>query len=356
MVTCLVLISATGAGASTVTETVGHSCDPFSFAGYCLNYEASAGETNSVTATRAANGASTLADPGALILPGIPSGGGALPCVALIHNASCLGIHLASSPASLLGLIGSWQPAVFSVTLGDGNDSARAIPGAEFLAKGGPGADRLDGSAGTFSYLIGGSGTDTMIGPATADYGDHTVGVNVTLDGVANDGAPGENDTLIAVESVIGGSGNDTLVGDASINGLAGRGGVNTIIGGSGNDILSGFGTDLLDGGDGADLLEEGGPGADHVNGASGADTIFANSPGSTLEGGTGNDSIQGLGAGSVIDGGDGDDGISTAVVVPQAGLLPSAQTVVCGAGNDSVTADSLDTVSPDCEHVTIVP
>lgn len=68
--------------------------------------------------------------------------------------------------------------------------------------------------------------------------------MNVSLDGVANDGEPGEGDNNAAdVEQIIGGRGNDTLRGNDLANTLRGDGGNNSLIGGLGDDLLVG-GTD----------------------------------------------------------------------------------------------------------------
>ena len=65
--------------------------------------------------------------------------------------------------------------------------------------------------------------------------------MNVSLDGIANDGAAGEGDNVATtVEQVLGGSGGDTLTGNGAANTLDGRGGGDTIRGGAGNDTLIG--------------------------------------------------------------------------------------------------------------------
>jgi hypothetical protein len=92
------------------------------------------------------------------------------------------------------------------------------------------------------------------------------------------------------------------------------------------NDLLSGdTGNDLLNGGDGNDDLR----------GDEGADTIT---------GGGGNDAIQGSVGADTIDAGAGDDNVLT----PDG----TVDKVVCGAGIDTVKADTVDEVTPDCEAV----
>ena len=79
-------------------------------------------------------------------------------------------------------------------------------------------------------------------GTGSGDYADYTFCSNdlkLTLDAVANDGAPGENDLIGAdVEYLLGGRGNDLLVGNAGANLIAGGGGADTLKGGGGNDQL----------------------------------------------------------------------------------------------------------------------
>ena len=96
--------------------------------------------------------------------------------------------------------------------------------------------------------------------------------VSITMDGVANDGEPGEGDNVIALEGIYieadhannsGTSGPDDVFVDASTSTIRGLGGDDklvdydgngTIEGGDGNDYLEGgFGNDVLDGGAGVD-------------------------------------------------------------------------------------------------------
>jgi uncharacterized delta-60 repeat protein len=132
------------------------------------------------------------------------------------------------------------------------------------LLRGGDGGDLLDGGPGRDS-LQGGAGADT------ADYGARTAPLDLSLDGVANDGAAGESDNLgVDVENVRGGAGGDRIVGSSRGNVLHGNGGNDTIDGG--------LGADAVFGGDGDDLLlatESGGAAAsDHYSGGNGADTV----------------------------------------------------------------------------------
>jgi hypothetical protein len=132
-----------------------------------------------------------------------------------------------------------------------------------------PTADRIYGGGGDDTIWLaptddgtiisGGSGTDTVNG---GDGGP----VDMSLDGVANDGAAGQhNNVLPDVENLRGGDGDDVLIGDN---------GPNQILGGRGNDhIVGGWGVDRLAGGLGDDTIDAGNGMADGVLGGDGHDT-----------------------------------------------------------------------------------
>ena len=148
---------------------------------------------------------------------------------------------------------------------GDGDDVLTDEDGAD-TSLGGPGNDIFGAGAGTDTYN-GGGGTDEI------RYLDRPA-VKASLDGVANDGVPGENDTLIGIENLWGSSHNDVLVGDDGPNKITGNGGNDKIQGLGGNDkVLAGGGEDRVDGGDGDDTLL-GGDYPDLLIGGPGADTI----------------------------------------------------------------------------------
>ena len=253
-----------------------------------------------------------------------------------------------------------------------GNDSLHGGGGSDSI-NGGPGNDTLDGGEGA-DTLTGAGGNDT------ATYADRTDDLTITAEGIANDGAPGENDNVTTtIENIIGGSGNDSIVGNAANNLLLGGDGNDTLTGVKGDDTLDGqAGADNMSGGSGLDtvtyasrtanvtvqlgpgpstsgcgesgendtifndietiiggagndvlngdefvsgpnLLLEGGPGNDGLGGGSGNDT---------LEGGPGNDTIGHDPGNDVIDGGDGID---------QYGLQD-----VLGSGDATITLDNL--------------
>lgn len=197
------------------------------------------------------------------------------------------------------------------VVLGDGDDTVTNGASQNLVAEGGDGNDTLNGGP-QGDQLRGDGGDDTMTGNGGADrfeggagtdtvsYAGRSQPVRVDLDGGYDDGAADEFDNVGSdVEQVLGGAGDDTFVG------------------GPGRDVFrGGSGNDSLDGMDGDDELY-GDAGNDRLEGRSGKDT-FA--------------------------GGDGDDTVS-------ARDNGTGESVDCGAGNDSATADREDTAS-GCEKL----
>ncbi len=157
------------------------------------------------------------------------------------------------------------------------------------VIRGGPGNDTLDGGApnvecpeGGGDVLRGDEGDDRIVmraiscgtvvqggnGRDTVDYSGRVARVEVSLDGVANDGDPlaygglGErgNVSAVDIEVVLGGWGDDFLVGSEHDDELHGGYGKDTLAGRGGNDTLvGGPGDDLLNGGEGDDVFLEGG-------------------------------------------------------------------------------------------------
>ncbi|HJS93524.1 MAG TPA: hypothetical protein VJ741_04615, partial [Solirubrobacteraceae bacterium] len=173
-----------------------------------------------------------------------------------------------------------------------------------------PPEDMTDPGADTYT---GGGGDDEVT------YVNASGGVNVSLDGVANDGQPSEQDNVEPdIDHVFGTALDDTLT--------AGTGSV-TLDGQDGNDTLyGGPGRDTLEGGPGDDTINTAGPdgaGPASVYGDYGGCSAIYSCP-------TGNDTINA------------DDGV--------------AQQIGCGPGGDIVHADALDTVATDpvngCETV----
>jgi Ca2+-binding RTX toxin-like protein len=197
--------------------------------------------------------------------------------------------------------------------------------------------------------VYGGDGQDTV------SYAERLNPVNVTLDGIGNDGEAGENDFVASdVENITGGSKDDTLTGNE--NG-------NKLVGGSGNDTLNGKSTgsfpDQLEGGPGNDTLDGGPVGSilDVLDGGADTDTVTyaSRTAGVTIgldgtkgedtivnvenaKGGSGNDTILGTDGPNAIFGNDGDDGI---------GGNGGADYLYGGANNDTIYGgDGKDTIS----------
>jgi hypothetical protein len=164
-----------------------------------------------------------------------------------------------------------------------GDDTVLGSDGADTL-NGGDGDDVLrgdtNGGAGYADTLIGGNGDDDEYGYAgndvfdegsahngsdlliggtgadTASYANRTTAVRLSIDGLFNDGAPGEDDKIGSdVEWLVGGSGNDTLTGSNAANKITGGGGTDAIFGLGGNDTLISLDgvVDHLHGGAGTD-------------------------------------------------------------------------------------------------------
>jgi hypothetical protein len=220
-----------------------------------LHYEAGPAEANRVNVTYALDPtgdyAVTIEDRGAIITTTTPVGTGGTGCApAGLHRAVC---HYRRN---------SIHSADFK--LGDRNDTFTPRGVAEdFGISGGAGDDRLSGGTAGNGFDPG-TGTDQVIGGPNFDYvsyTDHTTPVSITVDGQANDGGAGENDSLIDVEDYTGGSADDTLTGSDGADRLDG-----------------GPGTDLVDGRGGDDVLRAGGNYADpdHLIGDTGRDSLSA--------------------------------------------------------------------------------
>lgn len=143
-----------------------------------------------------------------------------------------------------------------------GNDLIRDGLGSD-LVFGGAGDDRFMQSAtmDTGDLFTGGTGSDTVL------YRNRADALTITLaGGVADDGAAGEGDNFVSVESCTGGSGNDTITGTS---------GSNILRGGKGSDLITGLGSpDKLYGDADDDVLHSRDWfGHDAVSGGLGADS-----------------------------------------------------------------------------------
>jgi Ca2+-binding RTX toxin-like protein len=268
------------------------------------------------TAQGATPGAGCEADPNPAVSGGVrcpkPAGGVTRIDVSLLGDNDDLTSTGLDEPLSVLG--------------GAGDD----------ILDGGAEADTLDGEAGADTLDGGGSG-DVLIGGAdidTADY-DRNPDRIVSLDGVANDGAAGENDN-VQTENISTANGNDTLTGDANANRFSSGNGNDTLNGRAGDDLFNGgIGIDTVVYSDAATAVTvtigggpndgeagefdnvtttienlTGGPGDDHITGSSVANRLNGGVDPDPTEndGDTGNDTLIGLVGNDRLNGFDGDD------------------------------------------------
>ena len=162
--------------------------------------------------------------------------------------------------------------------------------------------EQIAGTAGADSIVVAGNQIANMSGltlNGAAASGAHTIDVAATIDG--GDG----NDTIVGGDlgnDLLGGDGNDTLVGGKLDDWLLGGSGNDRLFAGAANyQFTDGNATataaalamtsngDLLDGGDGDDVLY-GSAGSDWLRGGSGNDILYGGAGADILDGGTGND------------------------------------------------------------------
>ncbi len=182
--------------------------------------------------------------------------------------------------------------------------------------------------------IDGGPGNDKAEGWNIPDADVHPP-VTVTIDGVADDGRPGEGDNVTDVERVtshVSGTFRFTDAPDVVEVWANQDYGASTVATRGGNDtVTGGNAAESIDGGAGDDRLE-GGFGDDSIVGGPGRDTIIGDKSGGncglfeSCSMPIGNDTI------------DARDG--------------EIDSVICGVGTDKVLADATDTVGPDCETV----
>ena len=202
---------------------------------------------------------------------------------------------------------------------------------------GGPGDDQLGGGSEggpmQADSLRGNEGRDTI------DYSSRVSPVVVSLDGSANDGAPGEGDNVLPdIEDIVATPSGDTLIGSDGANSVDGRGGADVMLGLGGNDTLQGGvndpSGDTLIGGAGDDTMH-GESGDDALKGGEGADAAFGDGGGDTVEGEAGNDSVSGGAGSDTVDGGEGDDKVNGSDVAPIGG--DGDDRLIGGAGTDDL-------------------
>lgn len=131
------------------------------------------------------------------------------------------------------------------VLVGDADDN---------IVVGGGGNDVVDGGGGN-DLVTGNTGADTIRGGEGNDFVafDEPGPVSLSLDGLANDGLPGEADNVTGdVENLIGTTGTDKILGDDATNTLVGEDGADSIEGRGGFDVFDGGGgDDVIDSRDG---------------------------------------------------------------------------------------------------------
>jgi Ca2+-binding RTX toxin-like protein len=167
-------------------------------------------------------------------------------------------------------------------------------------------------------------GTTATVTIKVTPQDDGTITNTATVIGILKDENPGnetaETQTTVssppcpATATRIGTDGNDTLTGTNNSDRILGRGGNDRINGLLGNDCLFGE------------------AGRDTIRGDAGRDRVDGGADGDFLSGGSGTDTFAG---------GSGDDRIFAADGF--------AETINCGPGTDTVSADATDT-QIDCE------
>ncbi len=196
--------------------------------------------------------------------------------------------------------------------------------------------EAMDAAALGVQNLYGGTGNDTLIGDADANWLTGSLGSDVFNAGagddvllidasdlqanihagsgtdlaiVVDDGGVTLNLAQAELEIVQGGRGDDILIGGGrSTVFIRGGDGDDVIIGGAANDALSGEnGNDLIDGGAGNDLIR-GQRGEDVLRGGAGDDILDGGTEDDSIFGGAGNDVLIGSQGDDTLDGGDGTD------------------------------------------------
>ena len=202
------------------------------------------------------------------------------------------------------------------------------------------------------SFILGGSGGDTITGTSGADVIDGGTGYDTVHAGAGND-------VIFGSEVVYGEGGNDTIYGTTGTDHIYGGAGDDHIYGGGGYDVLDGGqGNDYIDGGAQGDWTvysDADSPAGVTVNLATGtaidgwgntdtlvnveniigsdyADTLTASSTGTSISAGDGNDTINGGAGDDTLNGEGGND-----VIYGGAGF----NTMDGGAGNDIFHGES---------------
>ena len=223
--------------------------------------------------------------------------------------------------------------------------------------------------------ILGGAGDDVLTGGASGDLLDGGFGKD-TLSGAGGDDAlRGDlsNDTLI------GGEGSDNLHADDGDDLLDGGAGPDLMSGGRGTDTIDYRSRtqpvfiDFYDAGLDGEVGEEDivRPDVEVIDSGSGSDDLRANFTSTTLHANAGDDKVSGGPRPDVLTGGEGKDTIAGGGDADAIGAGPGVDTVSggngpdsietrdgekdtieCGAAEDVVVADAIDTINEDCEKV----
>ena len=256
-------------------------------------------------------------------------------------------------------------PLSITVLGGPGNDVLKADGGAQTLV-GGDGNDVLEGGADA-DVLDGGDGNDNVRG----DSGDDELRGGPGLDGLSGGQGNDKLDGGDGHDEISAGAGDDLANGGAGDDELEDDDGVDTLRGDDGSDVIYGFDegqADTFDGGGGIDgiayvtkvpiTLDLA---AGTVKGAGPPETVIgvediidAQHDTGTLVGTAGANYIEGAPGADVVDPRAGGDVVATSTGDDTIDVRDGfADRVSCGDGADSVQADTLDDVQPDCETVT---
>jgi hypothetical protein len=283
---------------------------------------------------------------------------------------ACAALSLGVADAAQAGTA-TGRPAQFTAAPGERNDlTVDAGPGgsAQFSDAGGAiglGLFCLPIPLGQAQCDPDGDARDTDGGGVVVDLADGddraTIrglpGTGVHPGSIRVAGGPGDDDLSSTAPSAFvrfeGGDGDDKLV--------AGPDGSALLLGGTGADLMASSATCCMT----ASYEDHDATGVrvtldDKANdGATGegddvrTDTVLGGPGPDTITGNAGANSLIGAGGADVLDGAGGDDAIDATAQYAGLGTIPdAADSVRCGAGNDTVRADPGDRTALDCETI----
>jgi hypothetical protein len=257
-------------------------------------------------------------------------------------NAEVSYIDLRPVAISLDGLAND-GPAGRGDLIGPGIDSAFGGDGADTIS-GNQRANSLNGDNGA-DALSGGAGNDELTAASYNDVGADAVGLETRGADTISCGSGTDTVYYDASDTVAGDCERRVLVLDDGFH-YEGTSRADRIIADRGPAIVRGrAGNDRL-----GTTRDTGGV---RLLGDSGNDRLAGNIGPDTLSGGSGNDLVLGAEGDDLIDGGRGRDRLSAGKGADRIGARDGfGDTVRCGSGRDTVTADRIDRVARDCERV----